>query len=127
MTKDSGVQGREGTKASPGRPALVRHLIVRREITGFESPYTFSHSGGELLTVFSSREAARRYLAADDLDDGWYVREYAGGELVSLLFVLHEELRGILLDPSPGGRLEEQQFLWSLVDRDGFIEYLIGG
>jgi hypothetical protein len=125
---DNGRETRRATEVHPpGRPAIVRHLIVRREGTGFESPYSFSHSGGEMLTVFSTREAARMYLGSDGFGDEWYVREYAGGELVSLLFALHDRLRGVLLDPPPGYRLDEQQVMWSLVDRDGFIEFLIGG
>ena len=127
MIENGGDTRRATEMHPPGRPAIVRYLIVRRESTGFESPYTYSHSVGELLTVFSSRETARMYLAADGLGDGWYVREYAGGELVSLLFAIQDGVRGILLDPSPGYRLDERQVLWSLVDQDGFMEFLLNG
>ena len=47
-----------------GRSGLVHYVIARRETTGFELPHTFFHLGKEVLPVFSSAEAARRFLAS---------------------------------------------------------------
>jgi hypothetical protein len=105
----------------------VHYLISHREVTGSEVPHTFFYSGEKVLAVFSFREAARRFLTSHQLMDGWHVREYSSGELVSVLFAHHERLRGILLDPLPGRQLADQEGLCPPVNRDGFIEFLIHG
>ncbi len=111
-----------------GRPALVHYLIARREALGSVVPHTLFHSGKELLPVFCSGEAARRFSASRALDDdGWYVRVYSCGELVSLLCALHHKLGGILLDPLPEHCLADVDVLGSSVSREGFVELLISG
>lgn len=127
MSEDGGDTLRATEVSAPRRAALVHHLIVCREPTGSEVPHTFPHSGEEVLAVFSSGEAARRFLCSRALDEGWYVREYSAGELVSLLFAHHERLGGILVDPLPGRHLADHEDLWSPMSRDGFIEFLISG
>lgn len=102
-------------------------MIVWREPMGTEVPHTFPHSGKDVLAVFSSEEVARRFLRSRALAEGWYVREYSSGELVSLLFAHHERLSGILLDPLPGRHLADREALWSPMSRDSFIEFLISG
>jgi hypothetical protein len=82
-----------------GRSGLVRYVIARRETTGFELPHTFSYLGKEVLPVFSSAEAARRFLASLALSDSWHVREFSTGELGSLLFILPK--RGAWVLPNP--------------------------
>ncbi len=77
-------------------------LIARRETTGFEVPHTFFHLGKEVLPVFSSAEAARRFLASLALGESWHVRGFSTGELVSVLFILHERVAWVLPDPPPG-------------------------
>jgi hypothetical protein len=52
-----------------GCSGLVHYVIARRETTGFELPHTFFHLGKEVLPVFSSAEAARRFLASLALSD----------------------------------------------------------
>ena len=106
----------------PKSPAPVHYLISDRKVTGSEAPHSFHYSGKEVLAAFSFREAARRFLLTQDLREGWYLREYSSGELVSMLFAHHERLSGILLKPSPGRHLADHEVLWSPMSRDGFIK-----
>jgi hypothetical protein len=106
------------------RSGLVHYVIARREPTGFEVPHTFFHLGKEALPVFSSAEAARRFLASLALGDRWHVREFSAGELVSVLFVLHERVAWVLPNP-PLGRFLAEDELSRLTSRDSFIEFLI--
>jgi hypothetical protein len=103
---------------------LVHHVIARREITGFELPHTFFYSGKEVLPVFSSAEAARRFLASLALGDRWHVREVSTGELISLLFVLPKRVAWVLPNPPPE-RLPAEDALSRPMRRDGFVEFLI--
>jgi hypothetical protein len=106
------------------RSGLVHYVIARREITGFELPHTFPHSGKEVLPVFSSAEAARRFLTSLALSDRWHVRQFSTGELVSLLFILPKRVAWVLPNP-PLGHLLTQDALAYLKRRDCFIEHLI--
>jgi hypothetical protein len=67
-----------------------------------ELPKIFSASGEEVLPVFSSEEAARKFLSLSSLGKGWYVRDFSGGELVSVIFAFHTSVKGVLLDPQHG-------------------------
>ena len=107
-----------------GRSGLVHYVIARRETTGFEVPHTFFHLGKEVLPVFSSAEAARRFLASLALGDRWHVREFSTGELVSLLFILHKRVAWVLPNP-PLERLLAEDALSQLMRRDSFVEFLI--
>ena len=102
----------------------MHYVIARRETTGFELPHTFFHLGKEVLPVFSSAEAARGFLVYLALGDRWHVREFSAGELVSLLFILHEKVAWVLPNP-PLGRLLAEDALLHLTSRDSFIELLI--
>ena len=99
-------------------------MIARRETTGFEVPHTFFHLGKEVLPVFSSAEAARRFLASLALGDRWRVRAFSAGELVSVLFILHERVAWVLPNPLPGPLLAEDE-LSHLTSRARFVEVLI--
>jgi hypothetical protein len=81
---------------------LQHYLIVGHGSKGLELPHLCSDFGGEVLPVFSSEEAAREFLSLSSLGKEWYVREFSGGELVSVLFAFHKEMKGVLLDPQPG-------------------------
>ena len=116
--------GWEASWFPSGRSSLVHYVIARRETTGFELPHTFSHSGKEVLPVFSSAEAARRFLASLALSDRWHVRQFSTGELVSLLFILPKRVAWVLPNP-PLGHLLTQDALSYLTRRDSFIEHLI--
>ncbi|MDQ3911058.1 MAG: hypothetical protein M3305_04670, partial [Actinomycetota bacterium] len=104
--------------------SLVHYLIVRREPTGFEAPHTFFRCGEGVLPVFCAREAARRFIASRDLGEGWHVREFSAGELISLLFALHERVEWVLFSPLPGHLLIEDA-LSHLANRDDSIASLI--
>jgi len=104
--------------------SLVHYLIVRRELTGFEAPHTFFRCGERVLPVFCAREAAKRFIDSRDLGEGWYVRGFSVGELISLLFALHEKVSWISFSPLPGHLLIEDA-LSHLTSRDNFIESLI--
>ena len=105
---------------------LVHYLIARREIKGLEVPHVLLGCGEEVLPVFSSAEAARNCLSSQVLGEGWYVRPFSTGELVSLLFGLYGRVGRVLPNPLPGA-LAGERAPSSLVSRDRFIEFLIGG
>jgi len=65
-------------------------------------PHIFSASGEAVLLVFSSEEAAREFLSLSSLGKEWYVRDFSGGELVSVIFAFRTNVKGVLLDPQPG-------------------------
>ena len=103
---------------------MLHYVIARRETTGFELPHTFFHLGKEVMPVFSSAEAARRFLASLALSDRWHIRQFSSGELVSLLFILPKRVAWVLPNP-PLGRLLAEDELSHLTSRDSFIEFLI--
>ena len=107
-----------------GRSGLVHYVIALRETTGFELPHTFFHLGEEAMPVFSSAEAARKFLASLTLGDRWHVREFSTGELVSLLFILHKRVAWVLPNP-PLERLLAEDALSQLMRRERFVEFLI--
>jgi hypothetical protein len=98
---------------------LQHYLIVGHSSKGLELPNIFSDSGEEMLPVFSSEEAAREFLSLSPLGEGWYVRGFSGGELVSLIFAFHTGMKGVLLDPYPG--VLSGDVMVSVVERDAFI------
>jgi hypothetical protein len=116
--------GGEATSPSPTSYSLAHYLIVRREPTGFEAPHTFFRCGERVLPVFCAREAARRFIDSHDLGEGWYVRGFSVGELISLLFALHERVAWVSFSPLPGHLLIEDA-LSHLTSRDNFIASLI--
>ncbi len=74
--------------------------------------------------MFCAREAAGRFIASQALAEGWYVRGFSVGELISLLFALHERVAWVLFSPLPGHLLIEDAF-FHLTSRDDFIASLI--
>jgi hypothetical protein len=104
------------------------YLITRREPTGFAAPYTFFRNGEGVVPVFCSDGAARRYLGSLDPEDGWHVRAFSPGELVSLLFAVHERVAWVLADPLPNplaGRTPANDDRLPTVGRDEFIAQLV--
>jgi hypothetical protein len=120
---DGGVRG-EAAPPSGARQALVHYLIVRREPTGLEAPHTFFRCGERVLPVFCAREAARRFIASRAPGEGWYARGFSVGELISLLFALHESVAWVVSSPLPGHMLIEDA-LSRMMSRDDFIASLI--
>lgn len=104
--------------------SLVHYLIVRREPTGFEAPHTFFRCGERVLPVFCAREAARTFKGSRALGEGWYVRGFSVGEMISLLFALHERVAWVMFSPLPGHLMFEDA-LSHLTSRDDFISSLI--
>jgi hypothetical protein len=88
-----------------------------------ELPHILSDSGQEILSVFSSEEAAQEFLSLSSLHKGWYVRGFSGGELVSMLFAFHARIKGILLDPQPAALSRDVAV--SVVGRNAFIGSLL--
>jgi hypothetical protein len=80
--------------------------------------------GNEVLPVFSSAEAAQRFLASLGLGVEWHVRMFSAGELVSVLFILHKRVAWVVPNPPPGRHLGED-VLSHLTSRDSFVEFLI--
>jgi hypothetical protein len=124
LTEDDGVVGGEAASLLAGRHTLVHYLIVRRQLTGFETPHTFVLFGEGVLPVFCVREEAGKFIASRDLGEGWHVRGYYAGELISLLFALHERVAWVSFSPLPGHLLIEDA-LSHVESRDDFIESLI--
>ncbi len=101
---DEAVRSSTGNLAS-GRPG-VPYVLARDEGEGSEVLCVLPTSGERTLPVFTSREAARRFLCSGSLRfgllrSGWRARKSSGGELVSLLFGPHADVRRVALDPSP--------------------------
>lgn len=124
MTENEGGERKEVTSPLPTYESLVHYLIVRREPTGFEVPHTFFRCGEGVLPVFCAREAARRYIDSGALSEGWYVRGFSVGEMISLLFALRERIAWVLFSPLPGHLLIEDA-LSHQTSRDNFIASLI--
>jgi hypothetical protein len=124
LTENYGGGKREAISPSPTYQSLAHYLIVRREPTGFEAPHTFFRCGERVLPVFCAREAARRFIDSRALGEGWYVRGFSVGELISLLFALHDRVAWVLFSPLPGHLLVEDT-LTRLTSRDNFIASLI--
>jgi hypothetical protein len=124
LTENDGGKRREVWSPTPVYKSLVHYLIVRREPTGFVATHTFFRYGERVMPVFCAREAARRFIDARDLGEGWYVRGFSAGELISLLFALHERVAWISFSPLPGHLLIEDA-LSHLTSRDNFIASLI--
>ena len=102
---------------------LQHYLIVGHGSKGLELPHLCSDFGEEVLPVFSSEEAARKFLSLSSLGKEWYVREFSGGELVSVLFAFHKEMKGVLLDPQPGALSGD--VMVSRVRWDAFVSSLV--
>ena len=108
----------------PNEHTLLQHfLIVEHSSKGLELPHIFLASGEEVLLVFSSEEAAREFLSLSSLGKGWDVRDFSGGELVSVIFAFHTGMKGILLDPQPAALSEN--VMVSQVGRHAFVSSLL--
>jgi hypothetical protein len=107
-----------------GEHTPVQHyLIVGHSSKGLELPHIFLASGEEVLPVFSSEEAAREFLSLSSLGKGWDVRDFSRGELVSVIYAFHTEMKGILLDPQPAAL--SGNVMVSLVGRHAFVSSLL--
>ncbi len=120
--KDAGSS--RGAASPFSEQSLAHYLIVRREPTGFEAPHTFFRHGKGVLPVFCAKEAARRFITSRDFDERWYVRPFSAGELISLLFALHERVTWVMVSPLPGPLLIEDA-LSHITSRDNFIMSLL--
>lgn len=99
------------------------YLIARYGKKGLEFPSIFLSSGEEVLTAFSSIRAGQEFLVHADLGEGWCVREFSCGELVSMICALCAGIKRVLLDPLPGSLSAEAPV--SLMWRDSFMNALI--
>ncbi len=124
MTEHDGWERSGAASPPPMYQSLAHYLIVRRELTGFEAPHTYFRCGELVLPVFCAIEAARRFIDSRALGEGWYVRGFSVGELISLLFALHERVAWVLISPLPGHLLIEDASS-HLTSRDNFIASLI--
>lgn len=114
----------EGSWSPSGCQTFVHYLIARRDAANSRLLYTFFHLGEEVLPVFCSGEAAKRFLFSRELGDGWYVRKFSAEELISLLFIAYERVAWILPNPLPGHMLSEDA-LSHLISQDEFIGFLV--
>ena len=121
---EKGEDRREGSLLTYAHSGSVDYLIARGETTGLQLPHALFHLGKEVLPVFSLAEAARRFLASLALGGEWHVRTFSAGELVSLLFILHERVAWVVFNTPPRRPLGED-VLSHLTTRDGFVEFSI--
>jgi hypothetical protein len=82
-------------------------------------------SGEEVLPMFSSEEAARRFLLPGALGEEWRVRWCSRGELISLLLGPCANVERVLLDPL-SEPLTTEDALANSVYRESFIASLTG-
>src|ERR687894_445983 len=122
---------RQGENPTPCVPGAWRWCTIsssgarlRATAPPHEAPHTFFRCGERVLPVFCTREAARRVIASRALDEGWYARGFSGGELISLLFALHEGVAWVVFSPLPG-HLAKEDALCRVVGRDDLIASLI--
>jgi len=114
----------ETVRTSGARTTLASYVIVRREITCPELLRVLLESDEEVLPVFSSEEAARRFLVSYG-EGAWRVRECSAGELISLLFGPCANIRRVLLNPLQEP-LAAEDALVSPIDRESFVASLLG-
>jgi len=76
-----------------------------------------------MLPVFSSEERAQEFLSLSSLGEGWCIRSFSRGELVSVLFAFHAGMKGVLLDPHPGSLAGDVSA--PLVGRDAYVSSLL--
>lgn len=93
----------EGVAEKPLVSLPVHYLIVRREAARIELPHLALAGREDVLPVFSSEETAERFRASRAPGDGWRVRGFSRGEVVSLLFAFHEHIKWMLPDPEGEG------------------------
>ncbi|QIN77798.1 hypothetical protein GBA65_03890 [Rubrobacter marinus] len=106
-------------------PVLRHHAIARSGRRGLELLHVALPSGAEVLPLFSSPEAARRFLASEDPGEAWYARECYAGEMVSLLLGLYAGVDGVLIDPAHE-ELVDGYVPESFVHWESFVGYLLG-
>lgn len=99
------------------------YLIVGYGSKGVELPHILSDAGEEIMPVFSSKTAAQEFLSLTLLGEGWDVRGFSGGELVSMLFAFHARMKGVALDPQPAALSEDVAL--SVVRRNAFVSSLL--
>ncbi len=97
----------------------VHYLIARRGAGGIELLRLALHE--DVLPIFSSRAAAKRFLASRAPGGGWRVRGFSGGELISLLFAFHESIGWTAPNPTPTGDGAS-----GAMSREAFMETLAG-
>jgi hypothetical protein len=102
------------------RGVLSPYVIVSHKMCGLELLRISLKSGEEVLPVFSSAEAAQRFLLSGAPGEGWYVRECSTGEMVSLLSGLCANVKRVLLNPLPEP-LTTKEGLMDPVHRESFI------
>lgn len=112
-------------QTSVERPALSPYVVVRCRSSGLELLRISLESGEEVLPMFSSEEAARRFLLPNTLEEDWRVRWCSTGELISLLFGPCANVKQVLLDPLPES-LTTEGALTNTIYRESFIALLIG-
>jgi hypothetical protein len=116
-----GVAERGGGVASAGRPALVHHVVARRDEEGPEVLRVSLEEKGETLPVFSAGWAARGYLFAEALGGGWCVWTCTPDELLSLLDGPCAGVEWVALDPRPGRSGGQAP---NVMPRENFVDYL---
>jgi hypothetical protein len=88
-----------------------------------ELPCILSVASEEILPVFSSETAAQEFLSLSPLGEGWYIRGFSWGELVSMLLAFHARMKGVSLDPQPGALSGD--VAPSVVGRNAFVSSLL--
>ena len=99
------------------------YLIVGYGSKGVELPHILSDAGEEMLPVFSTKTAAQEFLSFSLLGEGWDIRGFSGGELVSMLFAFRARMKGVALNPQPATLSEDVAL--NVVGRNAFVSSLL--
>ena len=120
---------RQRTSRGPTRPARSA-LMHCPTTTGGEGALDLLRvtlpSRGDALVVFSSRDAAQYAALCGVFAGSGATRVCSGGELVSLLFGPYRDVEWVLLDPLHGGSPEGTTDEARLIDRERFVDRLLG-
>ncbi len=125
MIESRSTTGSPGHAASFSKETMLpqHYLIVGYGSKGVELPHILSDAGEEILPVFSTKTAAQEFLSLSLLGEGWDIRGFSGGELVSMLFAFRARMKGVALNPQPATLSEDVAL--SVVGRNVFVSSLL--
>lgn len=102
---------------------FVRYLIARHSHHRMDVLVSHTENGAE-LPVFSTKQAAWRFLRSSASGSDWHVRESTAGELISLLMGHIADVEKVVVDPpvrlisdenAPTEHFSKNEFIGSLM------------
>ena len=103
-------------------------LIAKHGVSGMVALTIHLGDGAEALAVFTFEEQARVFLDSrfGASGEGWEARQTWPGELASVLLGPCSAAKRVTLDPSPEAAEKGESAGLRAVDRDDFLEMLLG-